>query len=586
MGKYSKKSPRALKREVEELENSYKSISPPKKSKAPANRKTVLIVCFVALLSIALALFAGYMYISNASLDWVILDNISVAGVDVGGMTQRQAIKAITAATSKTYGQKPMTVTVLDQSVEIPADACNSLNVRAAVWAAYSYGNIGFGNKRQSERQIAMTEGYTVDITPYLRLDTNTVKTKLDELGSHFNTNLSQSTYEVIGTAPDQKLVITLGMPEYGLNLNTLYNNVIKAYNANEFQVTGHCGILEPSPIDLNAIHKEHYTAPVDATFDKTTFEVIEHKNGYGFDLEAAKEQLEQAEYGSTIEIPFQAIAPEMTTEVLSSVLFRDTLATYTAKSGSSYNRDINLKLACKALNGTVIYPGEVFSYNDTLGERTPERGYMPAATYMGDKTVDTYGGGICQVSSTLYYCTLMAELETVMRAEHSYANSYVPLGMDATVYWYSLDFKFRNNTNYPIRIEASASGGSTTITLIGTDEKDYYIKMESETIDVYGYKTEYKEMAPDNAEGYRDGQYITTPYTGYYVKSYRCKYDKQTNQLISREFVTDSKYNSRNAVIVKIVKDDPPPTTEPSDGPQNPGIGGGVTEEGGLPPE
>lgn len=586
MGKYLKKTSSAKKKEEAELERSYNSISPPKKKKSAKNRKRIVIICLVSLLSLAIVLCAGYLYLSNISLDWVILDNISVAGVDVGGMTQRQAIDALSAATEDTYGHRNMIVTVLDKTVEIPAEACSSLKIRSAVWAAYRYGHWGSESKRQEEQHKAITEGHEIDITPYLRLDTKAVKSKLEELGNHFNTTLSQSTYEIIGTAPDQKLVITLGVPEYGLNLNTLYNTVIAAYNTNRFEAEGHCGILEPAPVDLNAIHQESYQAPVDASFDKTTFAVIPHENGYGFDLEAAKAQLAEAAYGSTIEIPFRSIEPEMTADALSAVLFRDTLASYTATSGSSWNRDNNLKLACEAINGTVLYPGEVFSYNDTLGERTPERGYKPAATYMGDKTVDTYGGGICQVSSTLYYCTLMAELETVMRAEHSYANSYVPLGMDATVYWYSLDFKFKNNTNYPIRIEASASGGSTTVKLIGTDEKDYYIKMESETIDVYGYKTEYKEMPANNPEGYRDGQYITTPYTGYFVKSYRCKYDKQTNELISREFVEDSKYNSRNAVIVKIVEETPPATDGPDNSTGKPGTGGSITEDGALPPE
>ena len=585
MGKYAKKSSTAKKREEAELEESFRSISPPKKQKKSGSGKTVIIVCIAAFLAILVALFAGYVYVSKASLNWRIIDGVSVAGVDVGGMTQSQAIDAITSATVNTYGQLSMKVTVLDKVVQIPADACGSLNVRSAVWAAYLYGNWGSSAKQESQRLIARTEGYAVDITPYLSLEENQIQATLQELGEHFNTTLSQSVYEIIGAEPDQKLVITLGIPQYGLNLTTLYNSVLAAYNRNDFDVTGHCGIIEPAEIDLGKIHREHYRAPVDATFDKETFDVIPSEEGYGFDLEAAKEQLSQAEYGATIEIPFQTFAPELTTEALSAVLFRDTLASYTASSGSSWNRDTNLRLACEALNGTILFPGDVFSYNDTLGERTPERGYKPAATYMGDKTVDTYGGGICQVSSTLYYCTLMADLETVSRAEHSYANSYVPLGMDATVFWPSLDFRFRNNTNYPIRIEASASGGSTTIKLIGTDEKDYYVKMESVTVDVYGYKTEYKEMASDNPDGYRDGQYITTPYTGYFVKSYRCKYDKQTHALISRDFVTDSKYNSRNAVIVKIVEPEAPPTEPPgTDTPSTPG--GGVTEGGELPPE
>ena len=292
MGKYLKKTSSAQKKEEAELERSYNSISPPKRKKSAKNRKRIVIICLVSLLSLAIVLCAGYLYLSNISLDWVILDNISVAGVDVGGMTQRQAIDALSAATEDTYGHRNMIVTVLDKTVEIPAEECSSLKIRSAVWAAYRYGHWGSESKRQEEQHKAMTEGHEIDITPYLRLDTKAVKSKLEELGDHFNTTLSQSTYEIIGTAPDQKLVITLGVPEYGLNLNTLYNAVIAAYNTNRFEAEGHCGILEPAPVDLNAIHQESYQAPVDASFDKTTFAVIPHKNGYGFDLEEAKAQL------------------------------------------------------------------------------------------------------------------------------------------------------------------------------------------------------------------------------------------------------------------------------------------------------
>lgn len=561
-----------------------------KKASQGSSRKVVVLICCIALVAIAAAVFAGYVYLEYMSLDGIILDNISVAGVDVGGMTQREAIAAVDAATVNTFPSSPMKVTVLDTQIEIPTELCGTLNVRAAVRAAYRFGNTGSEAKRKEEQDTAMSSGYTVDIIPYLNIDEDGIRAKLAELGENYNTTLSQSTWEIVGTAPSQALKITLGIPEYGLNLNLLYNKVLETYNQNQFEVTGHCGIIEPAPIDLDAIYQEHCTDPVNATFDPKTFEVIDGKDGYGFNLQEAKEKLASTDYGATLEIPFETYAPETSGETLKKYLFRDELSSYTSASSSSSNRDTNLRLACEAINGVVLYPGEVFSYNETLGERTPERGYKPAASYIGSETVNTYGGGICQVSSTLYYCALMADLEIVSRANHAFANSYVPLGMDATVYWDSLDFLFKNNTNYPIRIEASASGGKATVRLIGTDEKNYYVKMEYETLEVYRYNVVYEEMAPDNPKGYKDGQYITTPYTGYFVKSYRCKFDKYTDALISRTFEVDSKYNKRDAVICKITSNTTEPTgttepTAPSD--PAPGIGnGGVTDNSGLLPD
>ena len=133
-----------------------------------------------------------------------------------------------------------------------------------------------------------MTQGYAVDLTPFLELNTEAINTKLGELGAIYNTTLTQSTYEVTGTAPDQKLVVKLGTPEYGLDMDKLYTQVMDAYSKNTFLVEGECSIIAPDEVDLQSIHDAHYKAPVDASFTEK-FEVTEGTDGYGFDVEAAK---------------------------------------------------------------------------------------------------------------------------------------------------------------------------------------------------------------------------------------------------------------------------------------------------------
>lgn len=117
------------------------------------------------------------------------------------------------------------------------------------------------------------------------------------------------------------------------------------------------------------------------------------------------------------------------------------------------------------------------------VGERTSEKGYRPAAIYTSGTTTDELGGGVCQVASTIYMCALKADLEIVERACHQFTVTYVPMGMDATVYWGYQDFKFRNNTEYPIRVDASVSGGYVHIKLCGTETKDYTIEMTYEIL-------------------------------------------------------------------------------------------------------
>ena len=179
--------------------------------------------------------------------------------------------------------------------------------------------------------------------------------------------------------------------------------------------------------------------------------------------------------------------------------------------------------------------------------------------------TIETVGGGICQPSSTLYYCCLLADLEITVRDCHMYAVSYLPLGIDATISWGAYDYCFRNNTNYPIRIEAWMSDGYVHVQLIGTDEKDYYVVMENYVDSIDDYETVYEEMYADNPDGYKDGDQITSPYTGYTVYTYRCKYDKETDELISRDYEAYSEYWARDEVIAKIIeKPTEAPETEP----------------------
>jgi len=572
----------------------------------------VSICCVVALL--AGGLFAALYFINN-TLAPTVMQNVKVAGIDVSGMTREEAINAITEKAGNTYKQTPMVVKVNDTVIEISPDVSQAtLDVQKAVDEAQQ----GDTNRNNSGEVLE------IDISKYLSFDEEAIRASLQEFTKHYNTNILHTTYEVQGTAPDLKLVVNKGIPSYGLDLEQLYVNVISAYQNKEFTVEASCEMIQPESIDLSEILKEHQVEPVDARFDPETFNVIEEITGCTFDITTAQDKVDATPDGGTVEIVFDQIQPETTAETLSALLFRDELGYHSGFQSSSSNRATNLDLACKAIDGIVLMPGESFSYNETLGERTAERGYKTGIAYVGGKSVPSIGGGICQVSSTLYYSALQADLEILERENHCYAPGYVPLGMDATVSWGALDFCFRNNTQYPIRIEAEADGGTTTVKILGTDTKDYYIKMEYAVTKTYGYETIYEEYAPDNKEGYKDGERITSPATGYDVVTYRCKINKADDKEISRELESRSHFIKRDEVICKIVKpEDPatppetpitppetpstnpePPVTEPDepvsppetpntdpatppDETPDPGIGNGnVTESGGSLPE
>ena len=548
-------------------------------NRRPVSATTVVIITISAVfLLLALVLTVGCLYLYGFDFNGTILENVTVAGVDVGGMSRQEAAEAVTKV-SDDFLNNTMTVKVFDTQVDIAPEVSKAkLNVKSAIWDAYRYGRSGFASKKEADLQAAGTTGIILDITPHLNLDTSAVKEALSEFENHYNTTLSQSTYEVTGTAPELTLVVNLGIPEYGLNLDALYQEVKDAYSRRTFLVETECDLIPPEPIDLQAILDEHSTKPENASYtDK--FDVVEGKNGCGFDKEAVQKKLDDTPYGETVKIPFDIIEPENSAETLSSMLYKDTLGTHTATQSSGSNRQTNLRLACEAINGVILYPGDTFSYNETLGERTEEKGYKPGASYSGEDTITTIGGGICQVSSTLYYCALQADLKIIERDCHRYAPGYVPLGMDATVNWGTLDFCFQNDKDYPIRIDAAADGGSVTVSLVGTDTKDYYIKMEYKVTAYHNYKTKYETLPANNPGGYKDGDYIVTGYNGYDVTTYRCKYNKTTNELISEDLETVSKFAKRDAVICKI--EGASGNTDTGSSETTPGIGNGQVTEG-----
>lgn len=481
---------------------------------------------------------------------------VTIAGVDVGGLKKSEAVEAVSAAIGNSYETESMTVTVLDKQLLItPADSGASFDVEGAVAAAFRIGTAG-----QDDPQV--------DIIPYLNLNTEAIRSKIADFGKDFPTEGiptgSQILQETVDGQEQDVLEVTVGTVYYDFSEEALYQAIRKAYNAHRFTADYTCNRMDAAAVDLDALYAEHCIDAVSAELDPETLEVSQSVVGYRFDLEQAKEALLNSQPGDVLKFPFLDIQPDMDTETLKSMLFRDELATYEAYQGSSSNRATNLRLACEALNGIILLPGDEFSYNQALGERTADKGYKGAASYLNGETVTTLGGGICQPSSALYMCTLYADLEIVERTCHSYPSSYVPLGMDATVSWGGPDFRFKNNTDFPIRIDAVADGGKVTIKLIGTETKDYYVKMEYEVLGVSYPET--KEIEVEPGSGHKDGEVKTTAYTGYTVQSYKLKYDRDSDELISREKESYSAYSKRDKVVYRVKGAETKPTeTEPT---------------------
>lgn len=543
------------------------------------NRKPVLIGGISAILVLLIAIIGMVVALNNRNTDdGRILNNVIAAGVNIGGMTPDEAKIAIYNATAETYDVQDMVVTLPDTMIAFsPADTGVSLNVDALVEAAYNYGRVGTEAEVEKAKAQVLVGQYVMDILPYLQLDAQYIHETLQKYGESFNSSYLSSSYVFEGTKPGltaetfdetvpcQILLLKIGTPGRNLDIESVYTQVLEAYSSNIFSVDASEAPEEmPELPDLDAIFAEYCSTPVDAYMDMQSFEVTGEIYGYTFDLEAARGLLADAEFGTTIQIPMTYLLPQVTTADLIASMYADTLGSCQTPHTGDANRNTNLRLACQAIHGLVLQPGEEFSFNRVVGERTSERGYRSAPAYADGETVSELGGGVCQVSSTLYYCVLLADLEVLERQNHSYISSYIEKGMDATVSWDGPDFRFRNSTSYPIRIEAEVFGGNVSVRLIGKDEKDYYIKM---VYDVAGYlkeETEYKEFPHDNEEGYTDGDVIRKGENGQVVDTYKAKYSKSTDELITEEYVTRSSYRPRNQVIAKVAQ----PTTAPTEAP------------------
>ena len=317
---------------------------------------------------------------------------------------------------------------------------------------------------------------------------------------------------------------------------------------------------------DLEEVRSLIYREPADAYYDvdeNNNTIVVEHVVGYDIDIEEIRKELDE---GTWTEKTFmkQEILPEITAETLPQQYFKDLLG-----EGVSYyntyetNRTVNVGLATAAVNECIVLPGKTFSFNRVVGERTTQKGYLPATVFQNGGMQEGVGGGICQVTSTIYVAALYAEMDQVSRYVHAYKVSYVDLGMDATVYWGSLDYVFRNNTDEPIKIVASAKNGKLTISIYGTETRpaNRTLKFKSVVLETYMQEMKYEvdeSLAPGAEKRIRSGQ------PGYKVELYKQIY---VDGVLQNEVkINTSKYSAYNGLTKvgpePVVTD--PPVTEP----------------------
>lgn len=279
---------------------------------------------------------------------------------------------------------------------------------------------------------------------------------------------------------PD-KVTLRSGHHGESINKETISSQVVQMINeCRGGVIKAELEKTSPSKLNTDDLYKQLNREPVNATFkvENGTVKIEPHVAGMKIDktqLDTIAAELEKNEDTEKV-LQIETMQPEITTEKANAMLFKDQLSYmkthFNTGNTNDRNRGENIKLAIAKINGRILLPGVTFSFNDTVGPRTEEGGYQKAHTYSAGKVVDGIGGGICQVSTTLYGAVLKSDLEVLERRNHMFTVGYVPYGQDATVSYGTQDFKFKNSTGWPIKIETGVTKDNYVyFSFIGTNE-------------------------------------------------------------------------------------------------------------------
>ena len=327
---------------------------------------------------------------------------------------------------------------------------------------------------------------------------------------------------------------------------NIIYN-VENLLNDNSIDLSTHT--VSPNAVDIDKIYTEVYSEPQNAYVVQDPFELNIGSFGTDFAISLDEAQNLLDEEKNEYVIPLKYIEPEIQVKDLGNDIFAHTLGSFSSKyQESNVNRSTNVKLASNKINSVILLPGEEFSYNKVVGKRTFENGFREASIYTSNGVTNGLGGGICQVSSTLYNAVLRANLEIVERRNHSYAVSYVPLGTDATVSYGSIDFRFKNNRKYPIKIIASSINGVCSVSITGIKEDiEYEVELTPKKLQTIPFQTKYiddntlplgtQKQTQYGDNGYKYETYKTLKLNGNVVSSELLSYDnyRPLNRIVRR---------------------------------------------------
>ena len=448
--------------------NEFHTISP---QKATLSTLGILGIIGIILLIIVAICFSIFTIFNNTNEN--IVSGISIKGIDVSGLSKIQAKEKL-----ESYIQENLPENILlkhnDFETSIPISSIEvNFDIDGAIDQALQIGKSG--NMLQNSFEAFKTMLYHVDIEPTFSMNEQLLIDALNDISTKLPDTVIESSYYI----ENNNLILTSGKEGNVVNINQMVSyikNGIMNLTLKNRTLDIATSIKQPSKINIEKIYEEVHKEAKDAYYTQNPFSVYPSENGIDFaiSLEEATQMLEEEKEEYTI--PLKILYPKVTTNMIGTEAFPDLLSSFSTNyNARDTDRTTNLKLAANKINGTVLMPGETFSYNQVVGARTIAAGYKEAPIYVQGQVVDGLGGGICQITSTLYNAVLYANLEIVERSNHQFVPSYVTASRDATVVYGSIDFKFKNNRNYPIKLICSVANGVASFQIFGLKTDNEY---------------------------------------------------------------------------------------------------------------
>lgn len=534
----------------------------PKKSFKQKNKLLLVLIIVISLLFAMSSIYSISTLAYNKSYDGVSINNHKV-----GKMSKNDLLLMLTANFSDKAKNNKIILKYKDKVKEISFTEIDvRYDINKAVDDVMNTGRQGnifnrlmeVSSLKKSGKFIRMTYSYNNDA----------LKTIID----NFNNETIKYVKEADLLIEDSKVTIHTGHSGERIDTDDLFKTIeesIESCKGLEYDVS--TITTPPSSINVDDIYTKISADPIDAKAkldENDNITISPHSKGRYIDKSKLMSIINEIEKTPDIEriLPVTFTEPKITTSMFKDTLFKDTLSTastsFSTNTQNNANRAVNMRLSISILNNTILLPGEIFSFNDVVGPRTADRGYQYANSYIGGKIVKDIGGGICQVSTTLYNSTLKADLETVFRSNHMFTVGYVPYGQDAAVNYGTTDFKFKNNTNMPIKIQANVTSNNRVVfSILGTNENPNKT-IEISNVQISSTPAPVKYINdPTLPEG--QTSVVSNGMTGYVIDTY--KIVKINGEIQSKTKIHRSNYRTLERTVKRGTKKVEQPITAPS---------------------